>query len=167
MALIFKKIFLGLGIALTLISCEAMAASTYTATVGGTSYDFTYIFSTYNENIALLQSQPWWNSQDLAKTFATAVGSQLGLPFYGEYGPLFAYSAPGAVHATMYSNPTFFYSGPAAGKANSVPYATATVHSAAAPEIDGALIPQVGLLLAGLFIILGRRKESTEPMLAA
>ena len=37
---------------------------------------------------------------------------------------------------------------------------------AAVPEIDGALIPQVGLLLAGLFIILGRRKENTEPLLA-
>ena len=45
---------------------------------------------------------------------------------------------------------------------------TLTVAAASAvPEIDGALIPQVGLLLAGLFIILGRRKESAEPMLAA
>jgi len=43
---------------------------------------------------------------------------------------------------------------------------TFAVSGGAAPEIDGALIPQVGLLLAGLFIILGRRKENTEPMLA-
>jgi len=42
----------------------------------------------------------------------------------------------------------------------------ATVSSSAVPEIDGALIPQVGLLLAGLFIILGRRKENTESLLA-
>jgi len=39
------------------------------------------------------------------------------------------------------------------------------IATAAVPEIDGSLIPQVGLLLAGLFIILGRRKEHTEPML--
>ncbi len=52
--------------------------------------------------------------------------------------------------------------------ANCYPVSTGTMTSSAAavPEIDGALIPQVGLLLAGLFIILGRRKESTEPMLA-
>ena len=37
--------------------------------------------------------------------------------------------------------------------------------SAAAPEIDGALIPQVGFLIACLFLILGRRKENIEPML--
>jgi len=34
------------------------------------------------------------------------------------------------------------------------------------PEIDGALIPQVGFLLAGLFLMFGRRKENPEPMLA-
>ena len=39
--------------------------------------------------------------------------------------------------------------------------------STSVPEIDGALIPQVGLLILGLFIILGRRKENTEPLLAA
>ena len=36
-----------------------------------------------------------------------------------------------------------------------------------APEIDGSLIPQVGLLLACLFILFGRKKENTEVMLAA
>ena len=41
-----------------------------------------------------------------------------------------------------------------------------SVASAAVPEIDGALIPQVGLLIGSLFLILGRRKENTESMLA-
>ncbi len=51
-------------------------------------------------------------------------------------------------------------------KCGDVSIGTMTSSAAAVPEIDGALIPQVGLLLAGLFIILGRRKENTEPMLA-
>jgi hypothetical protein len=45
-------------------------------------------------------------------------------------------------------------------------YYAVVTSAAAVPEIDGALIPQVGLLLAGLFVILGRRKENTEPVLA-
>ena len=41
---------------------------------------------------------------------------------------------------------------------------TGTMTSAAVPEINGALIPQVGFLIACLFLILGRRKENTEPI---
>ena len=36
-----------------------------------------------------------------------------------------------------------------------------------APEMNGSLIPQVGLLLACLFFLFGRKKENTEVMLAA
>ena len=37
----------------------------------------------------------------------------------------------------------------------------------AAPEIDGALIPQVGFLFAGMFLMFGRKRESNEPALSA
>ena len=32
----------------------------------------------------------------------------------------------------------------------------------AAPEIDGALIPQVGFLFAGMFLMFGRKKVNTK-----
>ena len=35
------------------------------------------------------------------------------------------------------------------------------------PEMDASLIPQVGLLLGCLFLLFGRKKEFTEPMLTA
>jgi hypothetical protein len=44
-------------------------------------------------------------------------------------------------------------------------YVAATASSAGVPEIDGALAPKVGFLLACLFLIFGRKKENTEPML--
>ena len=37
----------------------------------------------------------------------------------------------------------------------------------AAPEIDGSLAPKVGFLLGCLFLIFGRKKQNTEPMLTA
>ena len=55
---------------------------------------------------------------------------------------------------------------PGAGPLSESMYYAVVTSAAAVPEIDGALIPQVGLLLAGLFVILGRRKENTEPVLA-
>ena len=39
--------------------------------------------------------------------------------------------------------------------------------SVAAPEINGSLAPKVGFLLGCLFLMFGRKKQKTEPMLAA
>lgn len=36
-----------------------------------------------------------------------------------------------------------------------------------APEIDGSLAPKVGFLLGCLFLMFGRKKQNTEPMLSA
>ncbi|MBU3548874.1 hypothetical protein [Polynucleobacter sp. P1-05-14] len=36
-----------------------------------------------------------------------------------------------------------------------------------APEIDGSLAPKVGFLLGCLFLMFGRKKQDTEPMMAA
>ena len=35
-----------------------------------------------------------------------------------------------------------------------------------APEMNASHIPQVALMLACLFFLMGRKKENTEPMLA-
>ena len=36
-----------------------------------------------------------------------------------------------------------------------------------APEIDGSLAPKVGFLLGCLFLMFGRKKQSSEPMMTA
>ena len=43
-------------------------------------------------------------------------------------------------------------------------YASYTV---GAPEIDGSLAPKVGFLLGCLFLMFGRKKQNTEPMMTA
>ena len=162
MAAKFKKFFLALvTVALGAMSSGAMAQS-QTALVNGTSYDFTYFYGSYNDNITLLQSQPWWGDSATAVAFASALGWSLGGP-NGGGPPWFAYAVPYNVSVAS----SFGANENLIPVTQSPAYATVTVNSAAVPEIDGALIPQVGLLLAGLFIILGRRKESAEPVLAA
>jgi hypothetical protein len=44
---------------------------------------------------------------------------------------------------------------------------TSSVSSAGVPEIDGALAPKVGFLLACLFLIFGRKRENTESLMTA
>ena len=39
--------------------------------------------------------------------------------------------------------------------------------SSGAPEIDGSLAPKVGFLLGCLFLMFGRKKQNTEPMMTA
>ncbi len=42
-----------------------------------------------------------------------------------------------------------------------------TVTTAGAPEIDGSLAPKVGFLLGCLFLMFGRKKQNSEPMMTA
>lgn len=160
MTTIIKKLsLLAITLLLGAMSNGAMAAPTYTATVNGTGYDFTYFTGSYSDNIALLQSQPWWGSSARALTFAGTVGDNLGFPIFSSFGPAFAYNTQVVVGAEVL---VAVYT--ASASLNDVDYSGSwqfAVATASVPEIDGALIPQVGLLLAGLFIILGRRKEST------
>ena len=161
-----KKILLVLLIAgLGMISSGAMAATTYTATVNGTSYNLTTFTGTYTANSSLFSAtlMPWWGDSALAVAFATAFTTSLGSQTIGpsSYGPYFAYAVPGAVSTKRYliASSTVGSNNPAVG--DSRMYAILSV-----PEIDGALIPQVGFLIGCLFLILGRRQKNTEPILA-
>ena len=78
-------------------TANAFAAPTVTVSVGGQSYNVTYTTTSFNASTSLLQSQPWWGISSKAQSFATAVGSSLGYPVLGAYGPLFAYDNPGFV----------------------------------------------------------------------
>ena len=163
-----KSLPMSITLLLGLVSVGARAEPIYNATVDGTSYNFTYFTGSYSDYTSRFSTtlMPWWGDSAKAQLFAAAIAGQLGLVSHG--GPYFAYTF---VLNTPYFNssvtsyryldlPVITQSWP--GPFANVRYVTAT----AVPEIDGVLIPQVGLLLAGLFIILGRRKENTEPMLA-
>ena len=169
----FIKLLLALATALLGVMSSGAIAQTYTTTVNGTSYDFTYITGSFTDNSALLQSQPWWGSESTATTFMTAVGVNLGFPAdqpYG-HGPYFTFSQtyiPMFGYINYASMNTSY--GPdccaAPGSSESVSYAVATPAGGIAPEMNASFIPQVALMLACLFFLFGRKKENTEPMLA-
>ena len=155
-----KLLLLWITVIVGLTSAGAQAQVNNGVTVPGYgTWNFSVIYGTFNDNSASLQLQPWWNDSSKAKAFANAGGN------FGPY-PDFAYFVNGGTVSSWYyiSVPNSMSD----TSNNSYGFATASCSSgcAAVPEIDGALIPQVGLLIAGLFIILGRRKENTEPMLA-
>ncbi len=166
----FKKIFLALvTVALGATSSGAMAIADVPIEVGGTIYNFNYVTGSYTALSSTYFNttyMPWWGDKASAIDFATAIGVDLGYPNNsGSLGPSFAHNLIGSVvRGKAYSDVGLYTNDANVDTSNS--YAIIMPASAAVPEIDGALIPQVGLLLAGLFIILGRRKENTEPMLA-
>jgi hypothetical protein len=124
-------------------------------------YDFSIVHGTFTDNSTLLQLQPWWHSSSKALTFANAGG------YFGN-APDFAYSTDGVTYNSWY-HLNQADDGIRVNESKYWGFAVATCVSgcAAVPEIGGALIPQVGFLLAGLFLMFGRRKENTETMLAA
>jgi len=133
-----------------------------------TNYDLTTLYASYNGNTAQLRSQPWWGDAYTAILFATAVGNRSGMPNgSGGYGPFFAYSLNGTdVLSVIYTSGGNVVSGPASTTDQSKYYAQAT-QVGGAPEIDGSLAPKVGFLLGCLFLMFGRKKQDSEPMLTA
>jgi hypothetical protein len=159
-----KKLILALITTLLgVLSSGAMAQTNLGVTVPGYGvYDFSNVTGTFTQNSALLQSQPWWNSSSAAYDFAAAGG------FFNPY-PDFAYSVSGGRYVSFY-NADGSRAVPGDGSIDvdyGYGFAVATVSSAGVPEIDGALAPQVGFLLACLFLIFGRKKENTESLMTA
>ncbi len=77
-------------------------ADSITVTVNGTQYDITTITGTFTDNMAQLESTPWWGDATLAQAIATAVADDIGTPNDGGIGgPLFAYSLD-AVNAFLF-----------------------------------------------------------------
>lgn len=67
-------------------------ADDITVTVGGEQYDITTVTGTFDDNMALLESMPWWGDATLAQEIANAVMDDIGTPNNdGTSGPLFAY----------------------------------------------------------------------------
>ena len=183
MAAKFKKFFLALlTVALGAMSSGAMAIADVPISVNGTSYNFNYVEGTYDSLSGTYFNttyMPWWTGatwpsfpdgaagSSSAITYANAVNTQLGAPncFMGCNPPYFAsgLADTGDGHTAVYganysSNMSSSYTSGFGLTDRSNFYAVITPASAAVPEIDGALIPQVGFLLAGLFLMFGRRK---------
>ena len=78
-------------------------ANPVTVTVGGVSYAVTYENLQYNTSSKFNSSDmPWWGSQSLAGQFASAVGSQLGVPVFGSLGPLFGWQDNGSGRVSVW-----------------------------------------------------------------
>jgi len=130
----------------------------------GVNYDISYVNTSYSVDSPLLNSQPWFTGSpgkaSVATSFASAVGTNLGSPAFAFY------ESAGSTRYIAYLGSGLVVSGvfPDATPEN---YAVATLHSVGAPEIDGSLAPKVGFLLGCLFLMFGRKKQNTEPMLTA
>ena len=145
--------------------------------VSGQSYDITYITGTYDANVALLSQQPWFGYATKAMAFATALSNAgtyvLGTPSDAGYPPYFAIGLN--YGSGSWGN---LYDAPVQNRDGSVILGTpearwytegfAVVNtSAGAPEIDGSLAPKVGFLLGCLFLMFGRKRQNSEPMMTA
>jgi len=149
----------------TLVSGSTYAYFNGTTT---TNYDFTTLLGTADNTAAITSNNnPWWGSQDTATLFAASVAGNLGLPnSLGSRGPVFQFTTSSGVSGMQYrTSPEPDTSGRTGNLSTFTTYVAATASSAGVPEIDGALAPKVGFLLACLFLIFGRKKENTEPML--
>ncbi len=78
------------------IGLTAGEANALVVNVGGQDYDVTTFVGSYNDNISKFETaanggeMPWWASSTNATAFASAVGTGLGLPNLGGFGPYFA-----------------------------------------------------------------------------
>ena len=84
--------------------------------------------------------------------FTFTPSSSLGLP-NNDMGALFSYN----LLAADYSS----------GRGYGYVAISTVVSAGGAPEIDGSLAPKVGFLLGCLFLMFGRKRQNTEPMMAA
>ena len=134
--------------AVALGTLAAGHAQAYVVTVGGVQYDVTTFTGTYNDNTSKFALppggvMPWWGSQALANSFATAVGANLGTPnsyLSNTSGPAFSYQTNGVATqgtnwctANCMSNPDLIM----VAYANSATYAQATLYTP--PPVPGPL----------------------------
>jgi len=114
---------------------------------------------------------PWGNTQQFYYNINTnsffngAVGAGTGSYLSYAYN-----SDPNYAWNPTYSAPVGgIFGGASSLQTGSYPsvYTSSTIEPAGAPEMNASFIPQVGLLLACLFFLFGRKKENTDAILTA
>jgi hypothetical protein len=154
---------------------RASRADNITVTVDGTEYFVSTITGSFTDNMAQLESSPWWNNQTLAQEIAGAVMDDIGTPneFNGEEGggPLFAWDDD-AIDAFVWFqgtvNPTspsesgsFTYAcGCSVGTATSGACAGKSCEPAVAPEPSSLALFPLGL---GALLVIRRRMCHVRP----
>ena len=168
---------------------QAQTNYDFSVSVNGSTYDLITTTATYESNPSFFSPayMPWWGNRDLALDISLALGSNLGTPNTvnnPNYDPRPVAGTPFfAINIYTGSGSPYGYEGfyiipniqwgcggctTAYFNDNPIVFAVlATAGSGVAPEMNASLIPQVGLLLACLFFLFGRKKENTEPMLTA
>jgi len=148
------------------LTAHAFAAPTVMVSVGGQSYNVTYTYpvTSYDVSTALIQSQPWWGSSSRAQSFATAVGTSLGRPYFNVLGPLFAYANSTNVDIWVYSNGSIINASASSGSSWS--YATATSASSPSAPTTESSTPVTSDILSGTSVGLSSIGITANPVLA-
>jgi len=142
----------------------------YSDGITTTNYDISYVYAAFSDRTqaAQLNSQPWFGNNGVAIAFTEAVGSSLGpTGGNGAVGPYFAVYDTAGMNTSYYWDTKGYYGSTYTNDLGQHNYAIATVNTVGAPEIDGSLAPKVGFLLGCLFLMFGRKKQNSEPMLTA
>jgi hypothetical protein len=139
------------------------SADSITVTVNGTQYDITTVTGTFTDNMAQLESTPWWDNESLAQEIAAAVMDDIGTPNdNGEIagGPLFAWNDD-AIDAFIWFQGIVYPTSPS----ESVSLSYGVGSAVNAPEPGSLSMLLVGLFGVGLFVVLkhlGRNARATE-----
>ncbi|MFN3145364.1 MAG: hypothetical protein ACE368_08915 [Paracoccaceae bacterium] len=152
------------------VMCLPAAALAVDVTVGGVTYTLTSVNTSYNTNVALLESQPWWGDAALAVQIinqllldggnSNDIGSGI-VDFAIDIGG----TVPGGVTAETVSGALGPFSG-TLGPASFFDYATATIAGgpAAVPEIDGAALSKALFVLFAFWawLVTGRGRRAAR-----
>ena len=184
--LIATVFVLSLGVVCNLVSANTNYDFTATFSNNGPSFDnnnytlngvasvddagfIATISSLYENGVAITPFSPSGRIASPGTGYGYQNFVQIGSPDFGFTVSYYSNGYPGKIATASFQS----FSGTSVNMPDgygitNTNYGRTTVSlSTVAPEMDGSIIPQVGLLLGCLFFLMGRRKENAEPILTA